>query len=212
MPLLGPVDPGEGAPAVADLARRAAERSPAVASAAAQVRRAEQELELAGLESRPDWMLTGYYGHRERSEDLAGVSVAINLPWTHRRRLAERQAEKAAELAAARAGVEAVRNQLQGEIESADAELEKNLEQARLYRDSILPQAEINYRAARAAYAVGKLDFMTLARAANNLSFYQREAAVRASGIGRALAALQRASGLPLIAGTPEAGGADGEK
>jgi cobalt-zinc-cadmium efflux system outer membrane protein len=212
VPILGAVDPGEGAPAAAGLARRAAERSPAVASAAAQVRRAEQELELARLESRPDWMLTGYYGHRERFEDLAGVSVAINLPWAHRRRLAERQAEKTAELAAARAGVEAVRSQLQGEIEIADAELEKNLEQARLYRDSILPQAEINYRAARAAYAVGKLDFMTLARAANNLGLYQREAAVRASGIGRALAALQRASGLPLIAGTPEGGDADGEK
>ena len=114
VPLLGPVDPGEGAPAAASLARRAAERSPAVASAAAQVRRAEQELELARLESRPDWTLIGYYGHRERFEDLAGVSVAINLPWAHRRRLAERQAEKVAELAAARAGVEAVRNQLRG--------------------------------------------------------------------------------------------------
>jgi outer membrane protein TolC len=215
VPLLGPVAPGEEAPAVpamADLARRAAERSPAVASATAQVHRAEQELELARLESRPDWMLMGYYGRRERFEDLAGVSVSINLPWAHRRRLDERRAEKESALAAARAGVEAVRNQLQGEIEMAAADLQKNLEQARLYRDSILPQADINYRAAREAYIVGKIDFMTLSRAANNLSSYQREAAVRASGIGRALAALQRASGLPLIAGTPEGGDIHGEK
>jgi cobalt-zinc-cadmium efflux system outer membrane protein len=212
VPLLGPVDPGEGAPAVAGLAHRAAERSPAVASATAEVHRSEQELELARLESRPDWMLSGYYGHRERFEDLAGVSVAINLPWAHRRRLDERRAEKEAGLAAARADLAAVHNQLQGKIEMASAELQKNVEQARLYRDSILPQAEINYRAAREAYVVGKIDFMTLARAANNLTFYQREAAVRASGIGRALAALQRASGLPLIAGTPEGGDVDGEK
>jgi outer membrane protein TolC len=183
-----------------------------VASAAAEVRRAEQELELARLESRPDWMLSGYYGHRERLEDLAGVSVAINLPWAHRRRLEERRAEKEAALAAARAGVEALRHQLRGEIEIADAELQKNLEQARLYRDSILPQAEINYRAAREAYVVGKIDFMTLARAANNLAFYQREAAERAAGIGRALAALQRASGLALIPGTPDEGGSDAER
>ena len=212
VPPIGPVTPGEGAPAAADLERRAAERSPAVASAAAEVHRAERELELARLESRPDWMLMGYYGRRERFEDLAGVSVAINLPWAHRRRLDERRAEKEAALAAARAGVEAVRNQLQGEIEMASADLRKNLEQARLYRDSILPQAEINYRAAREAYIVGKIDFMTLARAANNLSSYQREAAVRASGIGRALAALQRASGLPLIVGTPGEGCSDAEK
>jgi cobalt-zinc-cadmium efflux system outer membrane protein len=209
---IGPVAPDLVAPAAADLARRAAERSPAVMAAQAEVHRAEQELELAGLESRPDWTLLGYYGHRERFEDLAGVSASINLPWAHRGRLAERRAEKEAALAAARAGVEAARDQLEGEIAMADADLQKNLEQARLYRDSILPQADLTYRAAREAYAVGKIDFQTLARAADNLTFYQREAAARASGIGRALAALQRASGLPLIAGTPGEGGSDAEK
>jgi outer membrane protein TolC len=140
------------------------------------------------------------------------VSAAINLPWAHRRRLEERRAEKEADLAAARAGVEVVRNQLQGEIEGAYAELEKNLEQSRLYTGSILHQAEINYRAAREAYAVGKSDFLTLARAATSLDRYRQEAAVRASGVGRALAALQKASGLPLIAGTPGEGGSDAEK
>jgi outer membrane protein TolC len=94
----------------------------------------------------------------------------------------------------------------------AYADLQKNLEQARLYRDSILPQAEINYRAAREAYAVGRIDFLTLMRAATGLDRYRQEAVVRASGIGRALAALQRASGLPLIAGTPGEGGSDAEK
>jgi outer membrane protein TolC len=134
------------------------------------------------------------------------VSASINLPWVHRRRLEERQAEKEAELAAARAGVETARNQLQGDIEAADADLQKNLEQARLYRDSILPQAEINHRAAREAYVVGKIDFLTLLRAATSLDLYQREAAARATRIGRALAALQKASGLPLIPGTPDPG------
>jgi cobalt-zinc-cadmium efflux system outer membrane protein len=212
VPPIGPVTPDFAPPAPDDLARRASERSPAVAAASAEVHRAEQELELARLESRPDWMLMGYYGRRERFEDLAGFSASINLPWAHRRRLEERRAEKEAALAAARAGVEAARNQLQGEIGMAYAELEKNLEQARLYRDSILPQADINYRAAREAYVVGRIDFLTLARAANNLGFYQREAAARASGIGRAVAALQKASGLPLIPGTPEAGGSNDEK
>ncbi|HEX4495489.1 MAG TPA: TolC family protein [Thermoanaerobaculia bacterium] len=208
----GPVGPGSWVPDAAELTRRASERSPAVRAAQAEVHRAEQELELARLEGRPDWTLMGYYGHREQFEDLAGVSASINLPWAHRRRLAERRAEKESALAAARAGVETARNQLQGEIEMAFADLGKNLEQARLYRDSILPQADINYRAVREAYAVGKIDFSTLARAANNLTFYQREAAVRAAGAGRALAALQRASGLPLLAGPPGEGGSDGEK
>ena len=199
------------APALADLVRRAAEQSHAVAAAQADVHRGEQELELALLESRPDWTLMGYYGRRERFEDYVGLSAAINLPWAHRRRLEERRAEKEADLAAARAGVEIARNQIQGEIEAAYAELGKNLEQARLYTASILPQAEINDRAAREAYVVGKIDFLTLVRAATNLDRYRQEAAMRVSGIGRALAALQKASGLPLIAGTPGEGDSHGE-
>jgi cobalt-zinc-cadmium efflux system outer membrane protein len=209
---IGPGEPGSAVPSSADLVERGAERSPAVTAATAAVRHQEQELELARLESRPDWMLMSYYGRREKADDFLGVSAAINLPWAHRGRLAERRAEMEAELAAARAGVETARNQIQGEVEAAYAELEKNREQARLYRDSILPQAEINYRAAREAYTVGKIDFLTLMRAATDLDQYRRGAAMRSSGIGRALAALQKASGLPLIAGTPDPGDSHAEK
>ncbi len=212
VPLIGPVEPDSAVPAAAELVRQAAEQNPAVAAAQTEVQRAEQELELARLESRPDWMLMGYYGRRQRFDDLIGVSAAINLPWARRRRLEERRAEKEAELAAARAGVETVLNQIQGEIEAAYAELAKNREQARLYRDSILPQAEINYRAAREAYIVGRIDFLTLVRAATDLDLYRREAAAREAGIGRALAALQKASGLPLIPGTPDSGDSNVEK
>jgi outer membrane protein TolC len=216
---LGVVEPeGEGAPPippippVEELVRQAIARSPAVAAAVAEERRAEQEVTLAVLEGRPDWTVMGYYGRRERSDDFVGLSAAINLPWAHRERLAERRAEKEAEAAAARAGVEAERDQLQEEVAAAYAELDKNREQARLYRDSILPQAEIHYRSAREAYEVGKIDFLTLARAAADLDLYAREAAARAAGIGRALAALQKASGLPLLPGTAESGGSHGEK
>jgi cobalt-zinc-cadmium efflux system outer membrane protein len=201
-----PIGPGFEAPALADLVWRASERSPEVAIAEAEVHRREQELELARLEGRPDWMLMGYYGRRERFDDFVGVSAAINLPWAHRGRLAERRAEKEADLSAARAGVDSARNQLQGEIEAVYAELQKNLDQARLYTNSILPQAEINYRAAREAYVVGKIDFLTLVRAATSLDHYRQQSAARGAGIGRALAALQKTSGLPLLAGTPDGG------
>jgi outer membrane protein TolC len=197
-----------GAPGLSedDLVRKASEESPAVAVAQAQLRGAAERLELARLERRPDWMLTGYYARRERFEDLGGVSASFNLPWAHPRRLSERRAEAEADVSAARASLSSVRNDLSREIEMAYAELEKNREQAQLYRDSILPQAEINYRAAREAYAVGSIDFLTYVRAATDLDTYQAESVERETGIGRALAMLQKASGLPLIEGTPVPG------
>lgn len=208
---LGPLDLETEAATAIDRVREAVERSPRVAGAQAEVRRAEQDLDLALLESRPDWKVSGYYGRRERFEDYVGLSASIPLPWFHRRRLPGLQAEKEAELAGARAGVLAIQNELQGEIEAVAAELLKNRELFQLYTRSILPQAEINYRAAREAYVVGKIDFLALLRAADDLDRYRLAAVARGAGIGRALAALQKASGLPLIAGTPETGDPDVE-
>ena len=212
LPAGAPVEPIESlAPpstgkSLLELTAQAEKASPAVSAAEASVRRAEDELKLANLERRPDFMLMAYYGRRERFEDLAGASIAVNLPFAHPRRLEKRRAEMEAELSAARADLEAVRNELRRGIEEAAADLDRNVEQEKLYRTSILPQAEINFRAAQEAYAVGQIDFLTFERAALDLDNYQTEIAMRTSGIGRGVAALQKASGLPLIDGTPESG------
>ncbi len=203
---IGPVDPVPDKRGADELLREALERSPAVAAAAADLRRAEDEAKLAALERRPDLTATGYYAHRRRFEDLVGGSLSFNLPFVHPRRLDERRAETEALTSAARANLEAARNTLRQEVATALADLEKNREQAALYQKAILPQAEINLRAAREAYAVGQVDFLTFARAAIDLSNYQSEAAARSAGIGRSIAAVQKASGLALIAGTPDKG------
>ena len=198
--------PGPPIPPLEQLLRRAGEKSPMIAVARAQIRRAQGESEQARLERRPDWMLSGYYGRREKFEDLAGFSVSLNLPWIHPKRLSERRAEKESELGSARADLASARNVLARDIDQTYADLEKNREQTKLYRGSILPQAQINYRAAREAYSVGAIDFLTYVRAATDLDMYEGESIERWAGVGRAIAALQRASGIALIPGTPEEG------
>jgi outer membrane protein TolC len=206
------VDPSPLGRDTAKIAREAEESSPAIAAARASLRRAEEEARLARLERRPDWMAMGYYAHREKFEDLAGASLSFNLPFAHPRRLEERRAEMEAEVSSARADLESVRNQLRRDVEDAAAQLERNVEQEKLYRTSILPQAETNFRAAQEAYAVGQIDFLTFERAALDLDTYESEIAGRTSGIGRSVAALQKASGLPLIEGTPKQGETHVEK
>ena len=212
VPPIEPVEPAAVAPEARVFLLRAEEESPAIAVARTNLRRAEDEAKLARLEARPDWLAMAYYARREKFEDLAGASVSINLPFAHPRRLSERRAESDAEVSSAQAELSAVRNRLRRDIEEAVAELQRNVAQERLFRTSILPQAEINYRAAQEAYAVGQVDFLTFVRAALDLDNYQSELAMRTSGIGRALAALQKASGLPLIEGTPKPGETHVEK
>ncbi len=193
----------EPLPPVEELLERAEKESPLLLAAQAQIRRAQAGVDQARLERRPEWMLSSYYGRREKFEDLAGLSVSISLPWVHPRRLEERQAERRAELEAASADLAAARNLLRRDPDQAYAELERNREQAALYRDAIVPEAQVNDRAAREGYAVGAIDFLTYVRAAIDLDTYEGDLAEREAGVGRALAALQRASGIPLIAGTP---------
>jgi len=212
VPPIKVVDPSPLGRGTAEIAREAEESSPAVAAARANLRRAEEEAKLARLERRPDWMAMGYYARREKFEDLAGASVSFNLPFAHPRRLEERRAEMEAEVSSARADLESVRNQVRRDVEDAAVQLERNVEQEKLYRTSILPQAETNFRAAQEAYTVGQIDFLTFERAALDLDTYESEVAGRASGIGRSLAALQKASGLPLIEGTPKPGETHVEK
>ena len=203
---IGPLDPLPSVPDPAAVRREAEEHSAAIRAARAAVRMAEEQVRLARLERAPDWTVSTYYGRRERFEDMAGASVSVNLPFAQPRRLEARRAEMEAELSSARADLETVKNQIARDIESAAAELERNAEQERLYRSSILPQAESTFRSARESYAVGQIDFETYVRAALDLDNYESEHAARAAGIGRALAALQKASGLPLIEGTPKTG------
>ncbi|HKA36967.1 MAG TPA: TolC family protein, partial [Thermoanaerobaculia bacterium] len=110
-------------PEAADLIRLAERDSPAVAVAAAGVRREEARVEGARLERRPDWMLQTYYGRRESFEDMAGVSVSFTLPWVHPRRLDEKKAEREAALSGAKATLAAVRNGLRRDIEQAWSDL-----------------------------------------------------------------------------------------
>jgi outer membrane protein TolC len=200
---LGPVDPEPEPGLLENVMARAERMSPALAVASAQLRKAQEELELARLERRSDLTAMAYYGRREKFEDLAGASLAITLPFVHRKRLDERRAEMEALVSAARADLEAARTRLSRDILEASAALERETAQARLYRSTILPQAEINLRAATEAYEVGRIDFATFVRAATDLDLYRSELAQRTAGIGRALASLQKASGLPLIPGTP---------
>lgn len=189
-----------------EILRRAEEESPAVAQATSELRRVEEESKLARLERRPDFTAMTYYGRRERFEDLGGASIAFNLPFVQSKRLSERAAEAEANLSGARAGLEVARNGIRRGVEEALADLDRNTSQIRLYQDSILPQAETNYRAAAEAYTVGQIDFLTYIRSATDLDAYRGDLAMRRAGAWQALAALQKATGLPLVPGTPQSG------
>ncbi len=186
-------------PPLADLLARATQ-SPDVLVAAAGVRRAEASRRLAGVAGRPEWMLDGYYGRRQRFEDMFGISVSISLPALRGGKIAAGRAAAEAEVAAAADAARGAERVLRLDVERAYANLDQARARWALYQRSILPQAEAAFASTRAAYAGGRMDFAGVERAASDLYLYQLEAAGRAWDVLRAVADLQRSTGVALLA------------
>ncbi|MGH9442683.1 MAG: TolC family protein [Thermoanaerobaculia bacterium] len=203
VPPIAGIHPDESVPERARFLARALSESPALRHDDAGIERAAQEARRARLERRPVWSLSAMYGERAHRDDMVSATVGLSLPFFHPARLSARAAEADAMLEAARAERASAENRLRGEVEAALARLASDVRQARLYRDSILPEAEMNSRAAREAYSVGTIDFATLVAASVDLATFRSEYADRLASIGRDRADLQVAAGVPLLPGTP---------
>ena len=169
--------------------------SPAIRQARADIRRAEEELQLARLQRRPDLTLMSSYGQRDRRDDMVAATVGFNLPFVQRRRVEARIAEKDAELSAARSRLAFARVELSRQVEEALIALASEADRSALYRDTILTQNETAARAAEEAYAVGKIDFQTYVQAVLAVDEDEAEAIERETAIPRARAKLQAATG-----------------
>lgn len=181
-------------------------KSPAVREAEAEVKGAQEQLELARLGKRPDFKLMASYGQREVDDDMVGATVGFNLPFVQRKRVAARIAEREAELSAAKSRLAGVRLRLSREAEEALTALTSEAERARLYRDTILTQDRTAAQAAEEAYAVGKIDFETYVGAVLAVDEDEAEAIERETAVPRTRARLQAATGIPFYKGAQQRG------
>ncbi len=153
--------PEPPAPA-ADLEARAAALAPGVATAEAALATAERRVESARLALQPDLSVAAGAGYRGSLDPVVTLGVGVELPlWKRRKQLpllraAEGERERARHLledARAVARADAARQLVAFEV--AD-------EQARRYREGILPSADAALDAARSSYLAGRGDFSTV--------------------------------------------------
>lgn len=122
---------------------------------AKKVATAENEVQLARQDYRPDWALTVGYGHRPAFADYANVQVEIPLPFF----TGNRQDKQ---LDAAKAMQASQQSRLEDALREHRTEIRMNAEdwqllQARLarYDTALLPQSRARIDAALAAYGAG---------------------------------------------------------
>jgi outer membrane protein TolC len=176
---------------------------PELKGAEEEIARTERMYELAERNRKyPDFMVGWDYMRMptEMKKDRYAAMVNITIPfspWTAGKRNHEVE-ETLAEIRAAKASREAARNTTLREVGELKAKVRAAERSVELFREGILPQAELSFRASLAAYQAGRSEFIMLLDAERTLresrmGYFKSQVALM-----QALADLERVVGKEL--------------
>ncbi|MFB0934389.1 MAG: TolC family protein [Propionivibrio sp.] len=177
----------------ATLEDRVRGRNPQLFSEDARIRAAEKNRELTYKNRYPDFTLGVSPVQYQSSVREWEVMLELNIPLQQSsRRAMERESESM--LSAARARKEATANQILADLSENLSGIEAARRTEMLATSSLLPQAELAFKAALAGYETGKVDFMTLLEAQKQIRLARQnrikalaEAQIRLAEIERLL-------------------------
>jgi len=133
--------------------------TPAIAALETEVARAEQDVRLAKLATKPDVNVEASYGFRPEQKDMFSVVARIELPIRRATTIEPRIAEAIARRDAARAQIGVLRQQLAGAFGEALASRDEAVEQINLHVEQLVPEAKLGFESALASYQGGKTTF-----------------------------------------------------
>jgi outer membrane protein TolC len=176
------------------------EHRPELAVAEHEVRRSQAVLEGAKSAGRWPALMVGadyWYMPTLPSPHAYGAMVSISLPWLNPRHGDEvREAEHT--LAADARALESVRNVVRFELRDAAARLEAARSSYTILERDLLPQAQQSFEAARAGYATGKSDALSVLDAMRSYLQIRLEEVRALARMGQSAADLERAIGTEL--------------
>jgi outer membrane protein TolC len=188
-------------PAIEELERVAIDHRPELAALRAQVAKSRDEGKLTRLAMKPDFTVgLGYMlmpaGSSSRNAYMAELSM--NLPWLNRERHdgEAKQADAATDVSQAELDARATTVFL--EIRQAQIEVLAAEKRVKLYRDTLLPQADASFKASTAAYQNNRAEFMSLIDAQNLLLDIQTAYYKASAATDTGMAKLERAIGAPI--------------
>jgi len=145
----------------AALSERLRQGNPQVLVEGSRAKSAEKSRDLSYKSRYPDFTVGVNATQRQSAIREWGVMVELNLPIRDGVQKAQER-ESEAMLAAARARQESAANQAKAELMDKLLALQSARQTENLMRFSLMPQADLTWRAALAAYENGKADFASL--------------------------------------------------
>jgi cobalt-zinc-cadmium efflux system outer membrane protein len=146
-----------------------------------RIQKAESSVKLARRDYWPNFSVGASYRQRDNlsngavMHDFFSATFSINIPLFFKRKQGAKVAEKELTLSALQAQYKNVYIRILSDLESADAEMERNRKRVELYEGGILIQAQQSLESAQAGYQVGKVDFLTLINSWMMLQNYEMQ-------------------------------------
>lgn len=197
--LPGSSDPSGPLQSVADLERQALEHNPTIQAHVRRVAAQERAVALAETAKLPDLSLTAAYSYRLGLGDFFEFMVSAPLPIFAGRKQDQAALEQAATLAEQQARYHAMVNDVNADIASLWADLQRARDQIVLLNEGILPQARTSLSSATASYQVGAVDFLTLLDSQVTLYRHELDYHRLLADFANNLAALERAVGTEVL-------------
>ena len=196
-----PVFP-DSVPARAWLDSIARDARPMIRAGVDDVRAADASAQLARKELFPDLQVGVQYaqqGGEMGTERMGSLMLGASLPIFARSRQLQMRVEADAMKQMAQADLAAMRADTRGKIGQAYAAVTRARNLARLYRTTVLPEAEATVASALSAYRVGSVDFMTLLDDRMTVNKYRQELFALDADQGKAWADLEMLVGRTLL-------------
>jgi outer membrane protein TolC len=155
----------EALPSAETLEQMALEARPDLREAEAAIEKSRKEQDLAKKAYVPDFTVSAGYMLMPSGTDVRNdymVEGSMSLPWLNHRKHDAEIAESTAKVTEQDAELAAMRTEAFGQIQEALAEARAAQQLARVYQDSLRPQAEATLHAAVIAYENNQTDFLDL--------------------------------------------------
>lgn len=190
-------------PSIEELERLAIEHRPELAALRKLLAKSRDQGQATRLAMKPDFTAAlGYMimpaGSPSRSAYMA--ELTMNLPWLNRDRHEGEMKQADAAAAVAQAELDARASAVFLEVRQAQIETLAAEKRVKVYRDTLLPQAEAAFKASTAAYRNNRAEFRTLIESQNLLLDVETAYYKASSATDAGVAQLERSTGAPLTA------------
>jgi outer membrane protein, heavy metal efflux system len=160
--------------------------------------RSELAVAAARRDYKPDFTVSGGYYYMGAMPPMYEVRFDVAIPLQRARRAAA-VAEQRGSLEEARRGYDSTRLNLQSRLQEDFEMASTSVRLARLYRDSVLPQARLALESSMASYQTGRVDFLSVVTNFGTVLEYEMNYFDELAAYHTAVSRIEEMSGMPLV-------------